>query len=216
MRSLTVLSTILCVLFAGCKGSSSLSSPSPSNSPTFDVAYNGMKLTFSVTSPTTATSYEWDFGDGSPHDFTRNPTHFYSVEGFYTVQLTVDGSLISKKSTGAFPVTWNRPVSPTPSKPGQRGGYCSPKFNNSVKIDVSYSITPPGNVEMYFCKYVLSDSNALICIPEGLTKYNQASTAVASWDAAPRGESWCTQIVNIGPDTINYEGHVRFTCLYDC
>ncbi|MFA6183445.1 MAG: PKD domain-containing protein, partial [Acidithiobacillus sp.] len=33
--------------------------------------------------------YEWDFGDGSPHVFTQNATHSYSVAGTFTVTLTV-------------------------------------------------------------------------------------------------------------------------------
>ncbi len=33
--------------------------------------------------------YEWDFGDGSPHAFTRNASHTYTVAGTFTVTLTV-------------------------------------------------------------------------------------------------------------------------------
>lgn len=44
---------------------------------------------YSFTSTSTdATTYSWDFGDGSPLDNTANPTHTY-VPGTYTVMLTV-------------------------------------------------------------------------------------------------------------------------------
>lgn len=36
-----------------------------------------------------ATSYYWDFGDGSPADTSQNPVHYYSAIGTYTVMLIV-------------------------------------------------------------------------------------------------------------------------------
>jgi PKD repeat protein len=36
-------------------------------------------------------TWEWDFGDGSPHSFVQNPVHTYESEGKYTVSLTVTG-----------------------------------------------------------------------------------------------------------------------------
>ena len=40
-----------------------------------------------------ATSYSWDFGDGSPIDNSINPSHLYSMPGTYNVMLIVsDGS----------------------------------------------------------------------------------------------------------------------------
>jgi PKD repeat protein len=35
------------------------------------------------------TYYEWDFGDGSPHAFTQNASHEYSVAGTFNVTLTI-------------------------------------------------------------------------------------------------------------------------------
>lgn len=34
-------------------------------------------------------TWEWDFGDGSPADFTQNPVHVYGALGSYTVRLVV-------------------------------------------------------------------------------------------------------------------------------
>lgn len=36
-----------------------------------------------------ALTWEWDFGDGSPPDFTQNPVHTYPALGVYTVRLIV-------------------------------------------------------------------------------------------------------------------------------
>lgn len=38
-----------------------------------------------------ATSWDWDFGDGSPNSALQNPSHTYADTGTYTVTLTVQG-----------------------------------------------------------------------------------------------------------------------------
>lgn len=40
---------------------------------------------------TNATSWAWDFGDGSPVDNTQNPMHTYTLNGMYTVCLIATG-----------------------------------------------------------------------------------------------------------------------------
>jgi len=37
------------------------------------------------------TSWEWDFGDGSPRSYDQNPSHVYTEPGSYTVTLIVSG-----------------------------------------------------------------------------------------------------------------------------
>ena len=37
-----------------------------------------------------ATSYTWDFGDGSPLSYDHNPSHSYPLNGFYEVTMTVE------------------------------------------------------------------------------------------------------------------------------
>jgi PKD repeat protein len=34
-------------------------------------------------------SYDWNWGDGSPHDFTAYPSHTYATTGYYTICLTI-------------------------------------------------------------------------------------------------------------------------------
>lgn len=41
---------------------------------------------------TTGVTYEWDFGDGSPLEYTRDAVHTYTQTGNYTVRLTVKES----------------------------------------------------------------------------------------------------------------------------
>lgn len=47
------------------------------------------KVKFSPLNPTSVTSYDWDFGDGSPHATQVNPVHVYTTSGEYIVTLRV-------------------------------------------------------------------------------------------------------------------------------
>ena len=56
--------------------------------------------TIAFTNTTTgATSYSWDFGDGSPADNAANPSHTYTANGTYTVTLTATGPCGTNTST---------------------------------------------------------------------------------------------------------------------
>lgn len=51
---------------------------------------NRQQFSFTNTSvTTTGVTYEWDFGDGSPLEYTRDAMHSYAQSGNYTVRLTV-------------------------------------------------------------------------------------------------------------------------------
>lgn len=45
-----------------------------------------------ITALDVITSYEWDFGDGSPPDFNQFPTHTYPLQGTYNVRLIITTS----------------------------------------------------------------------------------------------------------------------------
>lgn len=45
-----------------------------------------------ITALDVVTSYEWDFGDGTPLDFNQFPTHTYPVQGTYNVRLVITTS----------------------------------------------------------------------------------------------------------------------------
>ena len=47
------------------------------------------KVSFIPLNPTNVDSYEWDFGDNTPHVTQMNPTHVYAASGFYNVTLKV-------------------------------------------------------------------------------------------------------------------------------
>jgi PKD repeat protein len=72
----------------------------------FTVACNGADCSFTDTSTegsggAAITSWDWDFGDGSAHGTTQNPTHTYSVTDVtpFTVTLTVNDAQSATDAT---------------------------------------------------------------------------------------------------------------------
>jgi serine protease len=58
-----------------------------------------LEVTFTDQSTGEVDTWEWDFGDGSPHSFVHNPVHTYESEDYYTVSLTVTGPAGSDTET---------------------------------------------------------------------------------------------------------------------
>ncbi len=61
-----------------------------------------------------AVNYEWDFGDGSPHDFSPNPSHVFTntttVNRTYTVQLIASNAFSCIDTTYGYPVVYAKPA----------------------------------------------------------------------------------------------------------
>lgn len=60
-----------------------------------------------------AVTYEWDFGDGSPLDFSPNPTHVFTntttANKTYTVQLIASNAFSCVDTTYGYPVVFAKP-----------------------------------------------------------------------------------------------------------
>src|ERR1700720_1601714 len=57
----------------------------------FNYSQNGTGTEYFANTSSNASSYDWNFGDGTSSTLT-SPTHTYSNFGSYTVSLTADGS----------------------------------------------------------------------------------------------------------------------------
>ena len=68
-----------------------------SGSPTAEIA--PFTVTFSDKSRGHPTMWDWDWGDGTEHGTTKNPSHIYTDPGIYTVSLTASNDYSSATKT---------------------------------------------------------------------------------------------------------------------
>lgn len=91
LATLTMMVLVMAamVVFSGCKKDDDPETPVTSASFQFEV--NGLEVTFTNYSKN-ATSYTWDFGDGSGTSTEVSPTYTYVDGGAFTVTLTAVGA----------------------------------------------------------------------------------------------------------------------------
>jgi gliding motility-associated-like protein len=115
-----------------------------------------------------AVTYQWDFGDGSPLDFSPNPTHVFtnttSVNQTYTVQLIASNAFSCVDTTYGFPVVFAQPkanfaVTPTVG--------CSPLSSNFTNSSISAT--------SYLWKF--GDGNTSTSINASHSYFNSSSTS---------------------------------------
>ncbi|MGZ6642285.1 MAG: PKD domain-containing protein, partial [Solirubrobacteraceae bacterium] len=78
-------------------------SPATPGVASFGASQNGARTIAFTGNTVGATSWSWDFGDGSPADTAQNPTHAYAAPGDYTVTLTASDG-IAPDITATTPV----------------------------------------------------------------------------------------------------------------
>lgn len=198
----------LILVSVACGDSPIKPTPLPSNSFVCNTR-NGLKITCSTSSP--ATSWDWDFGDGSDHDLTQNPTHIYAAGGSYRIRLVTDGKAVSEQTRHIFISTFGRSISiPTPRKPGESGGFCPLRLENDGTIDAEIHLSPPGDVSLYIRAHDAPwGANA------SSLEFRNTSKAVGNWNVRS-GASWCVMITNIGQTQFVYTGNIIWSCPYDC
>ena len=81
--------------------------------------YIGNTISFSDAS-LAATSWAWNFGDGSPVSNLEDPTHIYTTPGVYTVSLSINSGADVETKVGYIHILPNRG---TPYAPGDGGNF---------------------------------------------------------------------------------------------
>ena len=114
--------------------------------PTADFSFNmnGASVTFSDQS-TVASSYSWNFGDGSSSSLP-NPTHTYSTEGTFTVELTVSNGCGTDVITKDVTITFTG-INET-SGVSNINIYPNPSANQSVTLSF-VNINSDVNINIY-------------------------------------------------------------------
>lgn len=84
-------------------------------------------------------TYDWDFGDGTPHGTATNPSHTYALPGTYTARLTVsDGRGGSDSDTVQVSAGNSAPNTPTISTPVDESLY-----RDGATVNLQGSATDP-------------------------------------------------------------------------
>jgi len=81
-----------------------------------------LAVSFQDASTGVPTSWDWNFGDGTTHGTTQNPTHTYAAQGTYTVTLTVTNSLGSSSVSYTVAAGFPPVIQATPG-PRQIAGF---------------------------------------------------------------------------------------------
>jgi|GEM_PF-1703901 len=157
-----------------------------------------------------ATSWSWDFGDGSPTDNTQNPSHTYSASGTYNVCL-ISGNVCSA-DTSCSMITVCIPVAATytSSTAGGNASFTDASsgaptawawdFGDGSPIDnnqnPSHTYTADGTYNVCLiaasgCSADTSCSTVTICLPVTASYSSSASGGNATFlDASTGATSW--------------------------
>jgi PKD repeat protein len=183
-------------------------------------------FTPSVTSYTTISNYNWNFGDGGPFIGVANPCYFYAVPGSYTVSLTVTDA---NGCVGT--ATTNITVNPTPSVSIQvANASCSGICNGSATATASggtgaynFMWTPAGiatntsatSTENNLCAgtYSCTVSDANSCAATTIVTVNEPTPLIASSTAGIINCNGAATTVTVSATggTTNYSGTGTFT-----
>ncbi|MEW6411959.1 MAG: S8 family serine peptidase [Candidatus Zixiibacteriota bacterium] len=71
-----------------------------------------LTVNFTDLSTNSPTSWDWNFGDGSAHVYTQNPSHVYSTAGTYTVTLVAANAYGSDAEVKTGYITVTAPTNP--------------------------------------------------------------------------------------------------------
>jgi serine protease len=158
------------------------------------------------------TSWDWDFGDGSPHSGAQNPGHTYAADGLYTV------TLIATNAQGSDTEVKNNYITVS------TGGACDMHVDNMAVSRTTQAVFCTGRCTVWIVDATDAPvSGALVYVTAtGPTSgsYNGATGADGSVSFATSktksctGE-WCFEVTNVAHSTCDYDAganNVTISC----
>lgn len=154
--------------------------------------------TTAFTGPPGATSYDWDFGDGTPHSTLQNPTHIYANSGTYPVKLCVNVNGTTNCVTKSVTVSAAPPI-PVISGLSNLCG---------ASLTQIYSVVPTGGVA-----YSWSVSNGTINGPSTGTSVNVTwnTTGGGAITVIATNKAGCSSVTRFPVE--NCDPHLGECCL---
>jgi PKD repeat protein len=122
---------------------------SDANGPYSGTKCNPVQFTGTAIGGAPPYTWDWDFGDGSPHSDQQNPTHQYTNDGSYTATLTVtDNNLDTAQDTAPVTIT-------TPTLIAEAGG----PYTGTLCDSVSFTGSATGGCPPYTYSWTFGDGN---------------------------------------------------------
>lgn len=160
-------------------------------------------------------TYDWDFGDGTPHATAANPSHAYAANGIYTATLTVSDGAVTNAATITITVG-NQPPTATIISPANGSHY---DIGDTITItgagfDPGTGNLPPTNLAWSVVLNHCTDVTLLTCHVHPLLSASGASATINVTDhadftsldvflTATDGTLTTTTKINISPNTVN-------------
>ncbi len=189
----------------------------------FSSTVSGLSVTFadlSIPGPSgPITAWDWDFGDGSSHGTTQNPSHTYASADTYTVTLTVTGT----SPDGTDPTS--QPVVVTSASPnfvsatnGARPSFTPTRtvhFSTKAQLDAAIADMTAGDLIQYNGTGVLTISSGS-GTAYTLANKNPATDVVIDFGCARN--IWDPSTITGNHVKFAYTGSSNIDCFYihDC
>jgi len=94
--------------------------------------------------PADSISFDWDFGDGTPHSLDPNPTHTYTTRGRYTAVLTVTDSSGKSNSQSTVITVGNTSPTVVVNTPVAGGTFA---FGNDIPFTITVTDPEDGAID---------------------------------------------------------------------
>jgi PKD repeat protein len=132
-------------------------------------------------------TYDWNFGDGSPHSTLQNPNHTYTAVGNYTATVTVGSQ--GQTVTCSSSVSVYSPLAVT----------CSvDPHNGPAPLTANFSATPSGGTGTYTYDWDFGDGGAHSPLQNPTHNYLTGGTYTATVRVTSGyQQASCTQVVNV-------------------
>ena len=117
-----------------------------SANPTTIIVGGTVQFTGSATGGAQPYTWDWNFGDGSPHSSQQSPTHVYTTTGTKTVVLTVTDAC-SSTDTDTVQITVNSPLSCSANGP----------YSGYVNQAIQFTGTASGGIPPYTWSWTFGD-----------------------------------------------------------
>ncbi len=125
-----------------------------------------LTVNFTDLSTNSPTSWDWNFGDGSAHVYTQNPSHQYTAAGTYTVTLIATNAYGSDSEVKTGYITVSAPVYPPVA------AFTGSPTSGTIPLEVSFTDQSTGGATSWTWNF--GDGSPLVYVQNPVHTYTSA------------------------------------------